>query len=430
MSVMREADSKADRYWAGTLVAILVVAAVLRILMVHHANGQPDRFMWPDSQRYLQAAANVASGQGPIVSPSDRTGVDPAYPMLLSWGLRAWPGQVEKVAAAARWVNVGAGLATVVFAAYLGRLLFGSVAGLVAAAILAIQPIQIYFHGLVLTEVLYTTLLTGSLYALARYMLGGAAVNLFGCAIGLGLATLIRSSGLLLPIFLLPLVAYAGWRRGRLAGAAAAKVTFVVLYACVLLPAAYRNYRILGAFVPVRTGVGTSLLESVGPWADGGPGMEKFLPGRQYPEGANEYVRDQVDRREAIGYIRQDPGRFLQLAWVKFLRTWNLRMNLADFRGLVYDVLAVVSTVPVFVLAAAGLVRHRRQVSRWSLLLVPAVYFTLLHMVFVGSVRYRYPAEPGIMVLAGAALVAARRGGRQEEETGDSGNDKGELSHG
>jgi hypothetical protein len=68
----------------------------------------------------------------------------------------------------------------------------------------------------------------------------------------------------------------------------------------------------------------------------------------------------------------------------------------------------------VFVLAVVGLLRHWRQVSRWSLLLMPAVYFTLLHMVFVGSVRYRYPVEPGIMVLAGAALVAARRG---EQET-------------
>ena len=289
MSGTRISEGRADRYWAVVLLAIVLVAGALRAGVVYHANrqaaasraqGQPDPFLWPDSERYLQAAANVAAGQGPIVSPSDRTGVDPGYPMLLSWPMRAWPGDIGKVAAAARWINVAAGLATVVFAAYLGRVLFGSLAGLVAAGILAIQPIQVYFHALVLTEVIYTTLLVGSLYAFARYMLGGGGAYLFGCAIGLGLGTLIRSSGLFLPLFLLPLVGYVGWKRSGSSGAAAAKVTFIVLYACVLMPAAYRNYRILGAFVPVRTGVGTSLLESVGPWADGGPGMEKFVPGR------------------------------------------------------------------------------------------------------------------------------------------------------
>ena len=247
MSAMRATGNRADRYWTAALTAIILLAAVLRIGAVHYANTHADKFMWPDSQRYLQAAANVAAGNGPIVSPANRTGVDPGYPLLLSWPMRVWPGDVDKVAAAARWINVAAGLATVIFTAYLGRLLFGSLAGLVAAGILAVQPIQVYFHALVLTEVIYTTLLMGSLYALARYMLSGGGVNLFSCAIGLGLATLIRSSGLFLPVLLLPLIAYAGYRQlsgqGGPRGAAAAVVTFCVCYGCVLMPAAYRNYR-------------------------------------------------------------------------------------------------------------------------------------------------------------------------------------------
>jgi 4-amino-4-deoxy-L-arabinose transferase-like glycosyltransferase len=413
---------RTDRYWALALSTIVLIAAAPRIGLVHYANtrsaaarqqGKPDPFMWPDSERYLQAAANVAAGHGPMVSPANRTGVDPGYPLLLSWPMRIWPNDVHKAVAAARWLNAAAGLATVVFVAYLGRLLFGAVAGLAAAAILAVQPIQVYFHALVLTEVIYTTLLAGSLYVLARYMQGGGGANLFGSAIGLGLGTLLRSSGLFLPLLLLPVVFHAGWRSprgpGRMSGAAAAVVTFCVCYACVLIPAAYRNYRILGSFVPVRTGIGESLLEAVGPWATGGPGMEK-IQRPAYPDDANEYVRDQMDRAAALDCIRQDPGRFLRLAGIKFLRTWNVRMNLAGFRSPLYDVLAMISTIPVYVLAIVGWVRHRRQVTGWYLVLVPAMYFTVLHMVFVGSVRYRYPAMPHIMILAGAALVAPLRG--------------------
>lgn len=406
-------NNRADRYWVPAIIAILLAAAVLRIGIVHYANAHPDRFMWPDSQRYLQVAANIVAGRGPIVSSADRTGVDPGYPLLLSWLTRVWDGNIEKIAAAARWLNVPIGLATVLFAAYLGRLLFSARAGLAGAAILAVQPIQVYFHALVLTEVLYTMLLVGSLYMLARYTMGSGGVSLFLAGIGLGLASLTRSSGLFLPVLLLPVVAWAGWRRvqtGRTSSALASLVTFCVCYACVLTPMTYRNYRILGTFVPVRTGAGASLLEGNGPWADGGPGMEK-VQWPKYPPDANEYARDKINQKAAVEYIKQSPGRFVRLAAGKFLRTWNVRMNLAGYKNPLYDLLAMVSTIPVYVLLAIGWWRHRRQAIRWYLLVVPALYFSLLHMVFVGSVRYRYPAMPALMVLAGAALAS----GKQEQ---------------
>ena len=406
-----------ERTWNWALLAILFIAAVLRIGFVHYANSHPERFMWPDSPRYLLVAGDIANGLGAIVSLTDRTGADPGYPLLLSWPMRIWPGDVEKVAAAARWLNVPAGLATVVFVAYLGRLLFGARTGLIGAAILAVQPIQLYYHGLVLTEVIYTTLMIGSLYVLARYMMGGAAANLFLAGIGLGIASLTRSSGLFLPLFLLPVVAYAGWRRassGKYGAAASSVLVFGICYVCVLAPMAYRNYRIVGAPVPVRTGSGATLLEGNGPWADGGPGMEKVI-WPEYPTDANEYARDQINWQTAVGYIKQDPARFARLAVNKFLRTWNVRMNVSDFRRPAYDVLAMISTIPVYVLLALGWWRHRRQVSRWYLLLAPAIYFSLLHMVFVGSARYRYPAMPAMMVLAAATFATARSAGQEAE---------------
>jgi len=421
---MMRFDWRSERSWKTALTAILLVAALLRAGAVHYANGRSARFMWPDSQRYLQAAANVAAGEGPVVNPSDRTGVDPAYPLLLAWAVRASGGDLARAEAAARWLNVVAGLATVIFAAYLGRLLFGPVAGLLAAAMLAVHPIQIYFHCLILTEVLYTALLIGSLYAVARFWAAGAAADLFFAGIGLGLGALLRSSGLLLPILLLPVVGHAGWRRrpagGRVSSAAASVVTFLVCYISVLLPAAYRNWRLLGAPVPVRTGSGASLLEAVGPWADGGPGMERVVwPG--VPPEANEYEKDRIYRAKAIEYIREDPARFLRLAGVKFLRTWNLRMNEQRFRRMPYDMLAIGSSLPVYLLGLIAWWRHRRSVGRWSLLLVPAVYFSLVHMVFVGSVRYRYPAMPALVVLAAAALERPRPGGRAGAGDGSSG---------
>jgi hypothetical protein len=45
----------------------------------------------------------------------------------------------------------------------------------------------------------------------------------------------------------------------------------------------------------------------------------------------------------------------------------------------------------------------RKHWQGWLLVVLPIVYFTLLHMVFVGSLRYRVPVMPFMMVLAGAS---------------------------
>src|SRR5206468_931542 len=48
-----------------------------------------------------------------------------------------------------------------------------------------------------------------------------------------------------------------------------------------------------------------------------------------------------------------------------------------------------------------------------AFLLAPVLYFTLVHMIFVGSVRYRVPVMPTLYIFAGAAVasVLTRRAG-------------------
>jgi hypothetical protein len=56
-------------------------------------------------------------------------------------------------------------------------------------------------------------------------------------------------------------------------------------------------------------------------------------------------------------------------------------------------------------LAACGAWRSRNRGWPYILTWLPAVYLTLLHTVFVSSIRYRDPAVLSLLVLTAAALV-------------------------
>jgi hypothetical protein len=59
----------------------------------------------------------------------------------------------------------------------------------------------------------------------------------------------------------------------------------------------------------------------------------------------------------------------------------------------------------ILVTAAVGFWRVREAVCWWLILLIPVLAFTLLHMIFVGSVRYRIPLMPMLFVLSSVGVL-------------------------
>lgn len=394
-------------YW------ILAAGLAARGGAVLVAQFRPDAFDFPDSRRYVQVARNIAAGLGPIDSAVQRAGTDPLYPALLALGPRLGLESDASILLLGRLWNVlfgviGVGLVGMV-ATRIGRDLGvrgQTVAGAVAAGVAALDPISVYFTALVLTETVYSTLLISAIYALVRLADGATGRRGLLAGVCLGLGTAARSTGLLLPLILAPAawaLAESGRRRraaavgGLLAGAAV-----------ILAPTVIRNARLFGSFVPVRIGAGASLTEALGPWADGGPGMDRIIY-PPFPAGADELQRDRICLSSALTWAREHPGRAASLAWAKLRRTWSVTPNAAEYRGRIYTLVCYATVVPVFVLAAVGAWRLRSRRAMTALLLAPAAYFTLIHMVFVGSVRYRLPAMTCLFVLAGLAAAGRSR---------------------
>ncbi len=126
-----------------------------------------------------------------------------------------------------------------------------------------------------------------------------------------------------------------------------------------------------------------------------------------------------LDRRlhdAAMAWARGHPRAVGTLMVRKFCRMWNLWPNVDELRSAPIRWAVAAGFVPVLVLGAAGAwIGVRASALAW-LCILPAAYFTSLHVVFASSIRYREPAMVVWIVLAAAALAAAascwRRRGR------------------
>jgi hypothetical protein len=180
-----------------------------------------------------------------------------------------------------------------------------------------------------------------------------------------------------------------------------------------------RNYQLAGRFVPTSLQVGASLYDGLHPGATGASEMS-FVPqfgaeqaradaaaraAGQEPIGLFE---DRLDRRmqaAAVQWAQRNPRRVLQLALTKFLRMWSPVPNAGEFRSSALRLVLAATYVPVLLLGLTGLWRFGRRGWPYVLCFLPAVYFTLLHVIFVSSIRYRQPAMLLIIVLAAGVLA-------------------------
>ena len=174
-----------------------------------------------------------------------------------------------------------------------------------------------------------------------------------------------------------------------------------------------RNAAISGRFIPTTSQVGVSLYDGLSPKADGGSDMEfveQFVEElkREGPAADNEMFENRLDRlarSRAIDWAAEHPGRSAYLAGVKFSRMWNIWPNEPSLSAWPIRLGIAVIYVPVFILGILGALRTIGRGWPYVLCWIPAVYLTLLHIIFVSSIRYRQPAMFGLIVLAAGVLA-------------------------
>jgi len=367
-------------------------------------SAEPSALEFPDEEQYWMMARSLSEGHGLRDELGFRATRMPLYPGFLALFVAQPDG-----AARARAVQWFFGALAASFTVGLATSLAGRRAGYLAGLIVALDPFLIFFASLLLTETLFITALCGLWWTLAIAMRRDHGSSIAGTWLAIGavaaLCIYLRESSLGLVFAGLIVVALVR-RLDRRVLMGAAIATGVVVVS--LIPWAARNRSVTGDWCWLTHRNGISLYDGVGPQAAGDSDLGRV---KQSPavRDLNEVEWNRYFLKEAFASIKADPVRVVRLAGVKLLRMWNPFPNVETYRSGGARVVSAIWTIPLFALAIGGagvwlMCYRRRGICATLFLLLPAIYFSMLHSLFVGSVRYRLPAMPMIAVLAAAGL--------------------------
>jgi hypothetical protein len=221
--------------------------------------------------------------------------------------------------------------------------------------------------------------------------------------LSLACSVLVRPSGLLLPVFLAGLNT-ATPRAYHLRRAIMAGIVVFIL----LLPWALRNRARFGSLIWTTTNGGITLYDGFNPHADGSSD-QSFVKSMSELKTMGEVERSAYLSHLATQFIEQHPLRAAHLAIYKILRTWSpIPLSREYGHDLRYVLVGLLYTLPLFVLTLGGLLSDRLPMPTKVLLLLPAIYITIVYAVSVGSIRYRVPADVPMAVVAASAGVPLR----------------------
>ena len=400
--------------WNRWLFLTLFVAFGLRLGLAlavqYEVSKTPGRLclISGDAEGYWELAGKVAAGEAySIYDPPRRLLRMPGFPILL-----AIPRLIfGDTPIAARLLLVLVGTLACGLTYWLGYELAGHAVGLLAAAYTAVSPTMALFSVLFLSETAFAAAMLASLIAAAKLLqqreqsdvLNQRTVGL-AVAVGIlaGLATYMRPTWLLVApgLAFLFLVSNRAALRSRLIVAG----IICVSLALTMAPWTIRNASITGHLIPTTLWVGPSLYDGLNPAATGDSNMQFFEDDRLL-QTMTEYEMDQEYRRRAWKFAAEHPDRAIWLALVKQVRYWSPAPNTPQFNHPLIHAVAWLSFAPLMLLAIIGAWQMRGQLSVLVVTVGPIIYFAALHLLFVGSLRYRLPAEYPLCVLSAVGFV-------------------------
>ncbi|MBN1998409.1 glycosyltransferase family 39 protein [candidate division KSB1 bacterium] len=415
---MKRIKTWLDKDYKNILLLLLVVGFLLRLVFVLVL--KPDGFYFSDTRHYDNAARSILAGDG----FGEKYYRSPLYPVLMA-GVYALFG---KSFLAMRIFETFTGVLLCYIIFLIGRRLYNTRVGLIAAGLSAIFP-----HFIVLTGILYSTNTFTLLLALASLFLIRAAgrqsiVDILWGGVFSALAALtIPAMIFILPAWLLWLLFFL---HKKFSKNILHTCFYILIFISVLTPWTWRNYLKYGRLIIVRP-LPVKVLPD---FSDQGNQERKINSGfkdvaeymRNHPNGTDD---DKISNtmmhylKNPMGAIRYSLEEMLHY-WALFPDRLNTqsaqfreKIHAEDARMVVQDydfwsyikVISIIVMLPIFILAILGLCLSF-PLKREAILLLLTIFFMALgYSLIYAEVRYRIPSEPYILVFTAVGFNALLR---------------------
>ncbi len=368
------------------LIAVLLFSLIVRLVFMW---VYPDQH-FPDTVAYRTIGEEIFSGK--MITNNIYM---PLYPI---WSYITGGGIVQVL------MDILISVISVWLVFLLSFYLFKDrLAALLSAVIAAIYPHFLFYSVSGLTEVFFTFLLLLSflLFYKKRYFLA-IIISI--------LALLVKPTfDFLNPILIILFVGFvhaSGWRK-----VIQYLSIYAISYMVIMSPWWVHQYQKYGTFVRLNLGDGIVLYSGNNPLNKTGGGVGRPSGDSDMNLEQFSYIKDPIERNNAmkdaaVAYIVNNPYRFIELAGTKFMRFWRLWPHTEHYQQWYVIVASLLSYGLILILAIGFMLRSGRKYFR-KLLPIFALfsYLTLVHMVTIGSIRYRFPLEPFLIIFAGYFFV-------------------------
>ncbi len=363
------------------LLTILMLSLIARLVFMW---AYPDQY-FPDAMAYKTIGKEIFSGE-----TITNNIYMPLYPILsyLTGG-----GKIQIL------TDIFISVISVWLIFLLSMHLFQNrLAALLSASVAALYPHFLFYSVSGLTEIFYTSLLLFSFVLFyKKQMIWAIIISI--------LALLVRPTlDLLNPIIVILFVISVhgmDWKKiGKYLG------IYFFAYVVIMSPWWIHQYQKYDTFVRLNLGEGVVLYAGNNPLNRSGGGINGVDVDESRFREMNPVVRNSAQKEAAFEYIVNNPGRFIELSGLKFMRFWRLWPYTPDYQQW-YVIVASLLSYGIVLFLAVGFTLRNAKVYFRKLTPIFALfgYLTMVHMVTIGSIRYRFPLEPFLIIFASYFLV-------------------------
>jgi len=427
-------DKRAKPGWLARLSAvqtktwlalIIVVAVLLRVAVaVYLGDGVEEMPGTFDQISYDMLARQVLAGHGFTVA-EDWWPVTPAGQPTAHWSylytlylvaVYGLAGYHPLVARLVQAVLTGILMPWLVYR--LGERIVNRRVGLLAAALMAGYAYFVYYAAALMTEMLYITAILGAfdlLIRLADRKSGPPPVLPWvWLGLSLGVAVLFRQLFMLLIPFLSGWLLWRGWKDARFWRTFWGLAISGIVVIAMIAPWTVRNYRAFNRLVLLNTNAGYAFFWGNHPIhgtnfisilpADG-PSYQDLIPDDLMAAGLNEAELDQALLKRGLGFVRDDPVRYLLLSASRlkdYFKFWPSAQS-----STISNLSRVLSFGILWPFMLYGLILSmfgKISAKMWLLYLFMLVY-TGIHLLSWALIRYRLPVDAVLLVFAASAIL-------------------------